>query len=88
MAESQLRLKTAASGSGFATTGGTRITALSRYGTATLTIEHQGTRKDVTLNVAQVAEQASHDLSIDPNNMPAADQAAPLPSPPADDSNN
>jgi general secretion pathway protein C len=55
--------------------------------TATLTIEHLGKRKDLTLNVAQVAAQASRDLDIDTNNMTPVEQAAPLPGP-NDDSDN
>jgi general secretion pathway protein C len=36
--------------------------------TATLTIEHLGKRKDMTLNVAQVAEQAARELSNEQSN--------------------
>jgi general secretion pathway protein C len=55
--------------------------------TATLTIEHLGRRKDVTLNVAQVAEQATKELSNEPIDSASPGDNEPPANPP-DDSNN
>jgi general secretion pathway protein C len=46
---------------------------------ATVTIERGGQRQDITLNIAQVAAQATRDLEGDPNAGPAPNGTAPPP---------
>src|SRR4029453_17627488 len=64
VAESQFRVKTAGSASSFGTTGGTRTTALSRWGTATLTTE-RSSQKRFTWGVPQAKtkrDKSSHGI--------------------------
>jgi general secretion pathway protein C len=52
--------------------------------TATLTIEHLGQRKEVTLNVAQVAAQAQREIDPDVTDAPTSEPATPIPTPEED----
>jgi general secretion pathway protein C len=52
---------------------------------ATVTVERAGQRQDITLNVSQVAQQASKDLDIDQNAQGASNPPAPAPNEDAND---
>jgi general secretion pathway protein C len=53
----------------------------------TVTIERGGQKQDITLNIAQVAAQATRDLEGDPNAAPAPNGTAPPPNPSPNTSN-
>jgi PDZ domain-containing secreted protein len=55
----------------------------------TVTIERAGQKQDITLNIAQVAAQATKDLESESNNgtTPAPNSATPQPNTPNENSN-
>jgi general secretion pathway protein C len=50
---------------------------------ATVTVERGGQKQDITLNIAQVAAQATRDLEGDPNGVPGAPPGGAPPAMPA-----